>query len=655
MRVIGHLLRLLHRDERGAVLIFVVGFLPIAIGMAAFVIDIANGFEHRRHLQLQSDAGALAAAHEFRNCFLDEAAANAAIEAQALSYSGADYNTQIGSAEAQDRIESRINASSWSADSYTDGDPCDTGFVDLKLTEKDSPAFFPFVGDHDYRGHTRIQVFRLQSSSRLLPIAVPDPTPQVGRVYFINEATGATLAEAPLTPNGQDGDLAVWDNATAAADVPFTVENVGVRVALSGGSSAACTSPLVNCYDSLTPPGHGIVHIRGWTADGQAGAKTPIARRTELIQGTGGCPDPYFMHITAPCLLGLDAVVDFGSSPVTLGATVAATVGGNSYPLTFNAGTGHWTTGPVIPVLPGAGPVEVGLHWTIDRTPDGQRCNGNTCRGDIASVQRTFSATPSRSGQIEKATVTEGTSAVTTFERCGTTLTSCTHSLVVKVGLRGALGLSDVDDPPVRLRVIDGSQNQSLDCDPDVAKLKDELANGCRPAYTKNPGDEPCPDSPAELWADPNPPAIWDCVATQTGNATNQIAEGLNVRILGEPKPTTCPDDRRNHWPDYPDGDRRVVLVIVTPFGSFNGSGNTTVPVLRFAAFYVTGWTGQGSGFDNPCLALPPDQNPDEAPTDEAEIVGRFITYVETPNEGGESEDPCDFSALDPCIAVMVE
>jgi hypothetical protein len=74
------------------------------------------------------------------------------------------------------------------------------------------------------------------------------------------------------------------------------------------------------------------------------------------------------------------------------------------------------------------------------------------------------------------------------------------------------------------------------------------------------------------------------------------------------------------------------------------------VPVVRFAAFYITGWTGQGSGFDNPCLGAG-----DEMPTNPAELVGRFIQYVDTPNNGGAGGATCDFTAIDPCTAVMVE
>jgi Flp pilus assembly protein TadG len=654
MRVIHHLLRRLHREERGSVVLVVVAFLPVAFALAAFVIDVANGAEHRRHLQLQADAGALAAAQEFNGCFLDPAGAKADIEAEALAYSGATYNAQIGSADAQDRVAPRINAATWEADSYSAGDPCETGYVDVKLIEEDSPPFFPFVGNHDFRAHARVQIFKLASSNRLLPIAVPDPDPKLAVARFIDEGTGAVLASTPLTKNGNQDGMVTWDNSTVPVTVPITAEHVGVQIALGGGTSTTCGEPLVSCYDAGSSDG--IVHIRGWTAAGTATPQTPLARSVTLLPGSlgnpgdpGPCPDAYFSNAATTCTINVDATVDFGASPTALGATVEATVADQSYPLTFNAATGTWSTAASIPVTTQAGPLDVGLHWTIARNADGTNCNGGRCRGDIAAVHRHFAAMPDRSGPIGLAQVSEGGVMTNSFERCSALLTTCSHDLVVKIGVLGGLELSTSGGPPVRLRVIGGSQNQSLDCDPDVANLMDELATGCKPSYT--PHDDaspPCPNSTGELWADPNPPAVWDCVAVQTGNATNQIAAGLNERILGSANPSTC--THPNNWPDWEPGDSRIIFVIVTPFGAFGGSGSTTVPVVRFAAFYVTGWTGQGGGFSNPCLA-----EGDEAPTNSAEIVGRFIQYVDTPNEGGAEETSCDFSAIDPCIAVMVE
>jgi Putative Flp pilus-assembly TadE/G-like len=656
-------LRRLHTEERGSVIIFVVGFLPVALAIAAFVIDGANLFEHRRHLQMQADAGALAGAQEFQHCFIDAAAANDAIEAAAMSYSGDDYNAQIGASDAQDRVEQRINAASWTEDSFTDGEPCDTGYVDVKLTETDSPGFFPLTGDNDVRAHARVQVFVIRRSNKLLPIAVPDPDPKVARAFFVNEALPSTdpnyvIASVPLTRNGSSNGLAIWDNSGANPGgdglavpkaVPITADHVGVRIALGGNTSTTCGELLVDCYDSLST--HGLVHIQGWNAAGTGAPKTPLLRSVTLTPGT--CPDAYFADVTASCGVGVTANVDFGASPTVLQATLTAHVGGVDLPMSYNAVTATWTSTGTGGVPAQAGPQDVTFNWEIQKNADGTNCSPTpTCRGNFAAAQRVFSATPDRSGPVSLAQVTDtATSApANSLERCGAVQTSCTHDLVVKIGIKGGLALSDLDDPPVRLRVIGGSQNQSLDCDPALSNLKDELAGGCKPAYTPYTGTEPCPAAPATLWAIPNPPNAWECVAVQTGNATNQVAAGLNTRILGTDKPTSCPPARQNHWPNYQAGDPRIVFVLVTPFGAFTGSGSTTVPVMRFAAFYITGWTGQGGGFDNPCLT-----QGDELPTNPAEIVGRFIKYVDVPNEGGTGEEECDFSAIEPCAAVLVE
>jgi hypothetical protein len=230
-----------------------------------------------------------------------------------------------------------------------------------------------------------------------------------------------------------------------------------------------------------------------------------------------------------------------------------------------------------------------------------------------------------------------------------------THRLVVKLGMTASLGnAQSVSDPIVALRVIGGSQNQSLDCDPNYSNLYQELANGCRPIYAKNTGTA-CPNSTTALWGSPQP---WQCVAVQTGNATNQVPRGLNLRVLGNEKPSSCPAAGQlghNNWsmfPNFPVGDPRIIQVFLTPFGSFSGSGSTTVPVTNFATFYLTGWTGQGSGFNNPCQGNGDDPVPNNDP---GTIVGHFIKYVDSLNSGGGGPDLCDFNAFGNCVAVLTK
>ena len=89
--------------------------------------------------------------------------------------------------------------------------------------------------------------------------------------------------------------------------------------------------------------------------------------------------------------------------------------------------------------------------------------------------------------------------------------------------------------------------------------------------------------------------------------------------------------------------------MFLTPFGSFDGSGSTTVPVTDFATFYVTGWTGQGQGFNNPCQGNGDDPVPNNDP---GVIVGHFIKYIQATGTGSGTT-PCDPNAFGSCVAVM--
>ena len=150
--------------------------------------------------------------------------------------------------------------------------------------------------------------------------------------------------------------------------------------------------------------------------------------------------------------------------------------------------------------------------------------------------------------------------------------------------MKGGLQIqSQATDPVIELRVV-GSQNQSIDCDPDQPNLRDEIENGCEPTYKINPSFN-CPAYNA-LWGLPQP---WKCVKTQTGGAVGQVEHGMKDRILGGANSCTAPIN----WPNFEPGDPRIVPLIITPFGSFSGSGNDIIPVLDFGAFYVVGWNGR--------------------------------------------------------------
>jgi hypothetical protein len=385
---------------------------------------------------------------------------------------------------------------------------------------------------------------------------------------------------------------------------------------------------------------NGMLFVQGWSGAGSAAPPNPpLARSVTLFPGS--CSDPYFVSSATACSVGVAATVDLGGTPEAQ-AKVSAVIAGVERQLQYDATSGRWISTSAgdsyFTVNPSAGPLPVEVKWEVNApvTIGGNNCTttgGNKCKGTFGIVQRVFSALPDRTGPVHLAQVWEGGGAWANSFQTGTT-----HDLVVKIGIQGNLQeAQSVSDPLVLLRVTGGSQNQSIDCDPNLPNLRDEIANGCAPAYEINDGTA-CPSTAPTLWATAQP---WNCVAIQTGGAVGQLEQGMKERILGGASTCTSP----NNWssfPNIPPEDPRIVPVFVTPFGTFSGSGNDVVPVSKFATFYVTGWNS------SPCTG-------DDPVPDKGYVVGHFIKYVFVLNNGGGSGELCDFGSFGSCIAVLTE
>jgi hypothetical protein len=264
-------------------------------------------------------------------------------------------------------------------------------------------------------------------------------------------------------------------------------------------------------------------------------------------------------------------------------------------------------------------------------------------------VQRSYTGDipggATNSGPIQGAFISEvGGAALDadSFQMCGT----CSHQLVVTVDITGTLqDAQSVSDPVYTLRFDGtGSQNQSISCNAanGGSTFADELASGCAGTWTINP-TLTCPDTPS------------DCVSPATGNKQNQVAKGLNQRVLGSQKPATCTNP--NHWqsftftngiPNVSSTDPRLVTLFVTPYGSFGGSGASSLfPIADFATFYVTGWQDTGNGFNNPC------QGNGDDPAQGGTVVGHFIKYINTLNTNNGGGPSCVLSSLDTCVTVL--
>jgi hypothetical protein len=638
----------LARDEHGGTLVMVAVWLPLLVLVAAFVVDVGHWFAHKRHLQMQADAGALAGGGLFivpcTNAVDDR------IAAEAKQYAGdpgvADtYNPQVNTS-APANVHVLINSTAYwnkGGTSYSEGGtPCAAKMVDVRLTETDPPRFFgPLVPAINARA--RVEIRALEMPSGLLPIGVPEVNPKVVAATFYDADTGRVLARVPLAPGADivsgDTTLKGWSSTPTA--VAISAKHIGVRIALGGGTSTNCGDPNVDCYDNVN-------FLRG--APGQPGTpERPTARDVWLSGADSACPDPYFSPLrTGSCSVAVNADVDFGVDPSTVNAVVTARVANREYALGYDASARLWRGN--VTVGAASGPVEIKLEWDDTCGPKGRKCGGSfddpKDAGDY--VQRAFTADDELAGPLKLVQISRADGS---FGVNSSPLGS-SSALVVSIGVESNLrNAASVDEPPVQLRVFketdvrSASRNRSLDCDPGYSNFWEELAYGCDPQYAKHDLDTSCPSTPSSLWRSPQP---WTCVAVDTGARRNQLARGLNVRVFGTDKPSSC--TAPNNWsafPNIPPGDQRIISVFITPFGAFRTSGSGTVPATEFATFYATGWDAAGSGFDNPCQG----HGDDSAPA--GFVVGHFIKYVSPLNNGGAADELCDFDAFGSCVAVL--
>jgi hypothetical protein len=96
--------------------------------------------------------------------------------------------------------------------------------------------------------------------------------------------------------------------------------------------------------------------------------------------------------------------------------------------------------------------------------------------------------------------------------------------------------------------------------------------------------------------------------------------------------------------------------MVLTDFGSWQGlNGNTNVPVVAFAAFYVTGWFQQNStGGDNADMATnEPYPDPGNGGPGCGDIWGHFVKYVDTLGQPGTTL--CSPTSPTPCVPSLTK
>lgn len=694
MRVPGHIVK----DERGAVLLIVAAALTAIILIAAFVVDTANWFEHKRHLQLQADAAALAGGAAFQR----PGCTDAAIYAAARQYAGvkdasytAPYNRQVGSTtDANAHV--LVNSTQYFREGGTDnsdGSPCTKSFVDIKMTETDLPWFLGNALVPTINAHARVSINAVSSLSNQSPLGVPDVNPLSGAVIFYDEANpgnlGTTYAKY-LSHLRTAGGLNEWSNTDASG--PATPASVTMPASGRLGSVVAfssdgpptrapmsitgmtvtqiCAQARVDCYPD--PASTGLLYLHGYS-DATAGA-APVGRAATL--STDNCSGlyAYFTYNDASCTETLSVRFDTTIAASNLGnVQLTAAVGGNC------SGGGSTTTGGLtrtftINIPAHSGPCPITVTWVVKQEtglrpgspspPCQNGFNGNVdpeCQGSFGVVQRAYGGDEDLSGPVRTAHLINGGSAFTHQlgtcagplvygPNCNTFPTGDTHSLAVDVQLTGAVSTANTD-PPVFLRIVRGSRNSALDCN-QTGNFRQQIAAGCKPRYTINTDPNlACPWGSKAAMFSVTLPNGYPCVWIQTGASVGQFTQGIQDRVLGGSN--QCPAAGQpgyNNWANYPNtpfptNDPRVIYVFMVPFGSFRGSGNTILPIVSFGVFYIRGWGGNGGGNDDPC----PDAIPN-VPT--GDLAGNFITHLATSADATGTQ-PCAIGGFNPCVAVL--
>lgn len=615
MRLSRAALRRRLADESGAVLVLVAGALMAMVLLGVFVVDVGNWFVHKRHLQTQVDAAALAGAAAVRfPCDW------ATVQAVASQY-GTGLNTQVGGTN-RGTVSLRYNSATFAsgtppaADDTPAGSVCDTGVFDVKGTESSLPLFFGHaVPGLDVvpaiNAHARVEIRTLDSMAGTLPLAVPDTHFRHAFAQFVLDGTTTPVpgcandCVAELTKIGTEDGLTIWSRTTPFP-VPVTTARISVRVGLVYGAEKTldCSAAGVTCFDDVS-------FVRGYGATAQL-------RGVWLLPGTCA-PDGYFA--TGGCSLGVRAVLNPLGHKTTVWATIAGSgtelllqpeEASGSNPVEFSLASG----------LPesSAGTHAVTIHWGTCKDPS--KLKHCTEDGSV-DAQRSFladDANPLRLVQVGEPPLSSGSNAFA----IGTT-----PDLRVTIGaVNGLQAAAETSDPVVLLRLASGSgsQNQAVDCDRNVT-FRDEIANGCTTPYQVNAtGTCPNGDSPAS------------CVPVETGDKRGQLRQGMNDRL------GSCPV---NHWRDgieaVKPGDPRLVALLIVPYGSFESSGNGLVPILGFAYFYVTGWDG-GSG----CA-----QNDPYPGAGNGDIWGHFVKYIGQVPEGQPGEQLCDLQSGDPGVCTL--
>lgn len=661
-------------DERGAITVITAMVVPLFVVALFGVIDVAQLFIHKRQLQVRADAAALAAAgmYSFPNCN------DAAITDKAEEY-GTVRNTAPAGTVALAVNQPAFPGSSEVVDPDLTAyrPPCTANFVDVKVTESDVPLLLRAVGFDAINAQARVSLMDPGPVDDLTAIGVEESSPQRARVTFVNADTGAALGSAPLAKTGTSGGLETWGNATAPVTITADAPRIGVRVALSGSStSTTCGDALVQCYGGTEATAadaeKSLARVRSYgPAPASASTLAQMVQQVTLTGSGCGATDDGFFHkscTAAGVTVRLSNLTNAMKEPDVFYVSIGT---GSQVLLTRTAGQPATAselefTAASVPVPTGTG----GHAVRIEARPTngapqvsigGQRCRrggSNPSQCIAGDLHRTFRRSAELTGPIASLAVFNEAAPTDPLNNVSNCAAGCTRRLSVAIGIASTNVTSNPTGDPVLLRTVGQNRPGSVVCDPlmgsNATDLQEMLAKGCGTTqFTKNTGTA-CPTTAVALWAMPEPRP---CVAVFSGNMTQAVERGLDRRIHctngADCAPSTCVKPQT--WPAPGTPDRRLVRVLLVPFGSFTQTtGSGVVPVTGFATFYITGYRGSGTplcaGSDR---YAPTDPETGASGTEAGALSGYYVGSVSS-NTSGSASTPCNPQATPtPCVAVM--
>jgi hypothetical protein len=632
----------------------------------------------------------------------------------AKNYSSAGgANFDIGSLCQGDPTLDQTDKSCYQVSSAT-GDCVAGPMVDVKVTQDHLPLFFPLVGRPTISAHARVTLEPLQTAANLKPLGVGDGAfvPCL-KVNFYDGSTLVKTIQLKRNPSAVAASGLVWDNSTDGGgsgdqlQMPAAGRNLTMQAVLySEGSSGTCSTVRNSLTYPETSAGgstqDGLLYLNVYPAAALgtlAANALPKIDQNGVTLRVGACaPDQYF-SASGDCSVDVLANVAFASNAGAKTVKAVDTVTGQVVPMSQQGSTNNWIgTGLSAVALSGQHPVCIQVSQSAglsssdqSRCPNGPNSSGSVRDYSLGVQQQTFAAcneattgcAHDESGPIVSASIGEVTGPATIDPIKGAFAGGSNPSIVVRLVLEG-LSNADPSDRCATghctvLRLDNaGNGNGAMDCGEGngASSILATLLYGC-PLYGAT-AQAPVPGCTSALycgtWTETSdgtcnndaarPPGAVNCVNTNNGgsNVPQCIAE--LVQTGGTVNPNNCNVNANtgcavDHWlvgDGVPQNDPRVISTFIVFSGDLiNASGNTPIPIRKFASFYVTGWKFQGGNQVTCPAGLTPTQENEPAPPSVAgannAIWGHWITYTQVGGSG--TGQTCNFQDFGDCVAVL--